>query len=67
MEIKLSIVIASHLSDMQIEMSSGNAKLLEQARQRANFIKLLIFRYPDLTQHLHTDELDKVFREANQK
>jgi len=43
-QIKLSIVVASHLNDIQIEIANG---LIHTAQIRAAFLKLVLFHNPD--------------------
>jgi len=54
MTVKASIVVMSHLSDAQIEVSFDK----NQARQRMNFVKYIILQTGgNLTQEINPDEL----------
>lgn len=60
MQRRISMAIASHLSDAQIEMNFNP----DQAYQRMNFIKLLVFNHNDLNEEVSDDYLDSVWIEA---
>ena len=47
MNVEVSMVIASHLSDVQIEMSIPTEQMKQQANNRLNFVKFLLFKYPN--------------------
>lgn len=53
---KVSIIMASHLSDVQIEMDFN----AENAKLRLNFVKWLINRYPNTSEEIDPeDEFDE--------
>lgn len=57
--IPLQIVINSHLSDALIEISF-NPQL---AKDRIRFVKILTNRFPDLSERIEEDVLNKIWRE----
>lgn len=44
---RVSLVIASHLADAQIEMMSENVETRTRARQRVQMVRILLHRYPN--------------------
>lgn len=65
--IPLSIAIQSHLSDMLFEIETNNEELKEQAKNRINFLKLLILRNSDLKKNISIEELDTTWKEIINK
>lgn len=65
--IPLSISIQSHLSDMLFEIETNNEELKEQAKNRINFLKLLILRNSDLKRNISIEELDNTWKEIINK
>jgi hypothetical protein len=57
--IPLQIVINSHLSDSLIEISF-NPQL---AKDRIRFVKILTNRFPDLSERIEEDVLNKIWQE----
>ena len=53
MEIKISMVIQSHLSDAQLEIDSNP----EQAGNRIKFVKWLVSMFPDTQERVTEEEL----------
>ena len=53
MEIKISMVIKSHLSDAQLEIDSNP----EQAGNRIKFVKWLVSMFPDTQERVTVEEL----------
>jgi hypothetical protein len=64
MEIKLSMAIASHLSDAQQEMLTEKKDV---ANHRLNFVKLLVFFNKDLDAYVTSEYLDKMWESVAQK
>lgn len=58
MEIKLSMAIASHLSDAQHEIALGQNEL---ATKRLDFVKKLVFHFKDLDKYIDIDFLNEIF------
>jgi hypothetical protein len=54
MKIKASIVVMSHLSDAQVELSLG---LKLSVDSHINFVKYIVVRYNDLNTEIDADEL----------
>ena len=59
MEIKISMVIQSHLSDAMIEISFNP----EQAERRIQFVKWLVNIYPDTNSYVDEDALNAIYRD----
>jgi hypothetical protein len=57
MELIVSIVMQSHLSDAMIEMNFNP----EQANHRLRFVKYLINMFPDTNEKVDIDEVYKQF------
>jgi hypothetical protein len=57
-EIKLSMAMASHLSDVQHLIAYGDK---EKATKLLNFVKKLIFEHHDLDAEVTTDYLDSIW------
>jgi hypothetical protein len=57
MELRVSLVIQSHLSDAMIEMGFAP----ETAQQRLRFVKYLINIFPDTDKKVDIDEVYKQF------
>ena len=53
MEIKITMVIKSHLSDAQLEIDSNP----EQAGNRIKFVKWLVSMFPDTQERVTEEEL----------
>ena len=60
METKLSTAIASHLSDAQHEIITGELTL---AAKRLNFVKLITFRHKDLNEYVTLDYLTTLWNQ----
>lgn len=60
MDRMISMTIASHLSDAQIEMNFNP----DQAYQRMNFIKLLVFNHKNINEYVTEDYLNELWDEA---
>jgi hypothetical protein len=60
METKLSMAIASHLSDAQHEILTGEIKL---ATKRLNFVKLITFKHSDLNEYVTFDYLTTLWNQ----
>ncbi len=71
-DVKVSTAILSHLSDVQthLELALNSQNLItqhvasEEARQRINFVKMLILKYPDTSVSVSNDKLDEIQREV---
>ncbi len=59
MEIKISMVIQSHLSDAQIEIDSNP----EQAGKRMKFVKWLVSMFPDTQERVTEEELRRWWKQ----
>ena len=57
MDIRVSMVIASHLSDASIEMMFDQSL----ANARLNFVKVLVSLYPDTSTRVTEDELNAIW------
>ena len=57
MDIRVSMVIASHLSDASIEMMFDQ----ELANARINFVKVLVSLYPDTSVRVTEEELNSIW------
>jgi len=57
MTTSVEMTILSHLSDAQIETVINP----EMANNRIKFVRLLIFKYPNTTVRIETEELDKIW------
>jgi hypothetical protein len=64
MEVKLSMAIASHLSDAQHEIASGTPESKRRANQRIIFIKSLVFENSNLDENVTVDYLNNVWEDA---
>lgn len=62
MDTRISMAIASHLSDAQHEMSFNP----DQANHRLNFVKLLIFKHEDISERVSNEYLNEIWNEAAQ-
>ena len=60
MEIKISMVIQSHLSDAQLEIDSNP----EQAGNRIKFVKWLVHMFPDTQEQVTEEQLRCLWDEA---
>lgn len=60
MEVKVSIVIASHLSDVAIEMNHNQTLAL----YRLNFVKYLVFKYPNTDVEIDVNKVFDDFKET---
>lgn len=58
MQSRVDIVMASHLSDVEMEMDFNQ----EQAKIRLNFVKWLINHYPDTSVYFDPNEEYSKFR-----
>ena len=58
MELRVSLVIQSHLSDAMIEMGFAP----EIAQQRLRFVKYLINIYPDTSKEIDVDAVYEQFK-----
>ena len=61
MEVKVRLVIQSHLSDAMAEMSVNP----EQAAKRLRFVKLLVSIYSDTNTYESEEYLNELYNEAN--
>ena len=59
MEIKISMVIQSHLSDAMLEMHSDP----EQAGNRIKFVKWLVHMFPDTQERVTEEELHQWWKQ----
>ena len=60
MEVKVRLVIQSHLSDAMAEMSVNP----EQAAKRLRFVKLLVSIYSDTNTYATEEYLNELYNEA---
>jgi radical SAM superfamily enzyme len=60
MEVKVRLVIQSHLSDAMAEMSVNP----EQAAKRLSFVKLLVSIYSDTNTYATEEYLNELYNEA---
>jgi hypothetical protein len=60
MEIKVSMVIKSHLSDAMLEIQSDP----EQAGNRMKFVKWLVHMFPDTQEQVTEEQLRLLWDEA---
>lgn len=62
-KITVEMALASHLSDIQELLSiPGSA---ERINHEVNFIKAVLFAYPDTTQTIDTKTLNKIWHEID--
>lgn len=61
MTVKLSIAIASHLSDAQMEMEVPS--LQNHAKKRMNLVKLIVSRHSNLDEYVEEEVLNKYWDE----
>jgi hypothetical protein len=62
--IKLSMAIASCLSDAQHEIKYNTEECRKMAIQRLNYIKLIAFNHDNLHEEVTTDYLDTLWMES---
>jgi glutathione peroxidase-family protein len=68
MEIKVSIVIMSHLSDVQDGISLGgtiNPQAEFNVKHKLNFVKFLIQRYPNTLDKINPDKEYEDFKKKH--
>tara|TARA_R110000868_G_C10488850_1_gene730040 strand:+ start:55 stop:270 length:216 start_codon:yes stop_codon:yes gene_type:complete len=61
---KLSMAIASCLSDAQEEIQFKSEYFTKKAIQRLNYAKLIVFEHTNLEEEVTTDYLDTLWMEA---
>jgi len=61
---RLSMAIASCLSDAQQEIRFNTEEYRKRVNQRLNYIKLITFNHDDLNEEVTTDYLDTLWMEV---
>lgn len=57
METKVSIIVQSHLNSINVEFNTDQ----ELSLKRLQFVKLLLFNYPNTNDRITDEELDKLW------
>jgi hypothetical protein len=68
MTVKIGMVIASHLSDAELEFAAKHLPLLQaQVLERIRFVKYLIHFHKDLNEEVTDEYLDEMWKKAKKQ